>query len=367
MSSQPSRYYYPQLDSVRGIAFFFVFSYHSWKDQLGKTINGEFSFYLYRAFEFSIDVFFVLSSFLLTLLGLYELERNKDFSFKNYFIRRLLRIWPLYYFMMLVAFIIIPIIAGKFNVTVTLPSAPYYLFFISNFYLPDHVYFLRFLWTISVEEQFYLVLGAILLLWPKRLPILIGLMAISSMVFNIYNGSKENFVFFHTMNYVIDFCVGAIAAISIYQKNAIVRYFSSLSKPQSLTFVLLVFVVLFIGYAVKVYFFAGNENLGHNVARILFTFYVGFFLIDQMVNKNKVLKLEKPRLFIYTGKISYGLYVYHGLTLTIGFLIINRLGIDINTYLFSVILFAVNFLIAHLSYQYFEKPFLAMKDKLRRI
>lgn len=367
MSKEQSRYYYPQLDSVRGIAFFFVFSYHSWKAEVGNTINGDFAFFLYRAFEFSIDVFFVLSAFLLTLLGLYELERNKNFSFKNYFIRRLLRIWPLYYFITIVAFIIVPAISKHYNLTVTLPSAPYYLFFISNFYLPDHVYFLRFLWTISVEEQFYLVLGALLFFWPKKLPIAIVAMGIASIVFNIYTGARHSFIFFHTMNYVIDFCVGAFAAISIHKNNAIVRYFTSLNRPQSFTFFLFVFVVLFTGYFIQSNFFASNEDMAHNIVRILFTFYVGLFLIDQMVNKNKVLKLEKASLFIYTGKISYGLYVYHGIVLTLGFLAYSKIGIKINTYLLSFIFFVINFLIAHISYQYFEKPFLKMKDRLRRI
>ena len=151
--------YYPQLDSIRGIAFLLVFIFHSYRPTFSEGIFSQFSQFIFDHLLFGLDIFFVLSSFLLTLLGLNEYEKTGKFSFKNYIIRRSLRIWPLYFLVMFFSFVILKMVVYYSGHQITLPPAYWYLFFISNFYLPDHVFFLRVLWTLSVEEQFYIFWG----------------------------------------------------------------------------------------------------------------------------------------------------------------------------------------------------------------
>ena len=162
-----SKYYFPQLDSIRGLSFLAVYFLHAVHPHFDSGFFSRILQCLYNNLVLSIDVFFILSSFLLTWLGINEYKEKGDFSFINYFIRRALRIWPLYFLLMIFSFVLVPYASAYINLRVTLPPAYYYLFFISNFYLEGHVYFLRFLWTLSVEEQFYIVWGLCLLLFQK--------------------------------------------------------------------------------------------------------------------------------------------------------------------------------------------------------
>src|SRR5687768_11130454 len=142
------QFYYPQLDAIRGLSFLGIFIYHAIHPDFGDGFLSLYVKYLYRQLELALDVFFILSSFLLTRIEIIEYEKEHNFSFMNFFTRRVLRIWPLYYLLMFFSFIIFPIIAERTGVSMSLPDPVFYIFFISNFYTNDHVFFLRFLWSI---------------------------------------------------------------------------------------------------------------------------------------------------------------------------------------------------------------------------
>ena len=103
------------------------------------------------------------------------------------------------------------------------------------------------------------------------------------------------------------------------------------------------------------------------IGRYIFIFYVGLFIIEQMVNERTFLKLRSQRFLIYTGKISYGLYCFHGIVLTFGLLLLEKLNITMPVILRASLFLAINYFIAALSYRFVEKPFLNWKNKLRRI
>ena len=102
------------------------------------------------------------------------------------------------------------------------------------------------------------------------------------------------------------------------------------------------------------------------IMRYVFIVYTGFFIIDQMVNEKAFLKLKSQPFLIYTGKISYGLYCFHGIVLTFGMIVLQKLEINMPSILRVLLFLAVNYLVASISYQFVEKPFLKLKDKLRR-
>ena len=87
-----AKYYFPQLDSIRGLSFLAVFFFHAFHPHFGTRFFGRMLQYFYNNLDLSIDVFFILSSFLLTWLGINEYRTKGNFSFVNYFIRRALRI-----------------------------------------------------------------------------------------------------------------------------------------------------------------------------------------------------------------------------------------------------------------------------------
>ena len=365
--SMRSKYYFPQLDSIRGLSFLAVYFFHAFHPQFGTGFFGQMLQYFYLNLVLSIDVFFILSSFLLTWLGINEYKAKGNFSFINYFIRRALRIWPLYFLLMIFSFVLVPYASAYFNVPVTLPPAYYYIFFISNFYLEGHVYFLRFLWTLSVEEQFYLLWGLCLLLFQKRMMacvVVLSIVSIAYTVYAIYNGIHHDF---NTLTYLFDFAVGILAAVLMHREHAVIKFFRNISKGRSLIFLLSLPVILIFIFCV-VYIspdsFAPWLDL---LVRYVFIIFIGLFIIEQMVNERTIVRLKASRFLIYTGKISYGLYCFHGIVLTFGLVLLQKWDISLPVIVRVFLFLGINFLIAVVSYQYIEKPFLQLKNKLRRV
>ncbi|MEO5984576.1 MAG: acyltransferase [Ferruginibacter sp.] len=361
-----SRVYFPQLDSIRGLSFLSVFFLHAYHPEFGQTFNGRMFQYFYENLNLSIDVFFVLSAFLLTMLGINEYKAKGNFSFKNYFIRRVLRIWPLYYLLMLFAFLIVPYVSTYLNVQVTLPPPNYYLFFISNFYLEGHVYFLRFLWTLSVEEQFYLLLGGCLLLLQKNLRACAIIFIGVSILYTFYAIINKVHHDFNTITYLFDFGVGILAAVIVQSNSAIVVFFKTLDKKTSALFFMLLPLIFILFFVISDKYFQGYSPWIDLMGRYVFVIYTGLFIIEQMMNQQTLFKLKKNKFLIYTGRISYGLYCFHGIVLTFGNIVMEKTNLKIPGLLQALIFLTINYLIASLSYQFMEKPILRLSAKWRR-
>ena len=365
--SNPSKYYFPQLDAVRGLSFLAVYIFHAFHPQFGTGFFGRMLQYFYYNLSLSIDVFFILSSFLLTWLGINEYKARGNFSFINYFIRRALRIWPLYFLLMIFSFVLVPYASIYFHVPITLPPAYYYLFFVSNFYLEGHVYFLRFLWTLSVEEQFYLFWGICLLLFQKRLMACVAVLGGVSLCYTMYAIQNHIPHDLNTLTYLFDFAMGILAAVLMHRQNSIVNFFTKISKRKNLVFLLtlpVMFFVIFCFLDIAPHSYAPFLDL---LGRYFFITFTGLFIIEQMVNENSLIKLKSQRFLIYTGKISYGLYCFHGIVLTFGLAMLQKLDVSIPVFIRGLMFLLINYIIAAISYQFIEKPFLNLKNKLRRI
>ncbi len=359
--------YYPQLDAIRGLSVLAVFFYHAYKPTDGTYLIQSFWVWFFSKMYLGLDVFFILSAFLLTLLGINEYKKNGNFSFKNYFIRRALRIWPLYYVIMFFAFVVLKLFQKYTGQQITLPPAGWYLFFISNFYLLGHVFFLRLLWTLSVEEQFYFVWGLCLLFFQKNLGWIIFIFALTSLAFNIAAVSKGIDIYFNTLTYLLDMMVGAFAAFSIIKNSLLVKFFQILKRGKSYLFYIvfpLLFVVTFlIDRSVP----ESLKSVTELIFRMIFVVYCGLVIIDQMVNTNTVLSLSNKKILVYTGKISYGLYCFHGIVITFGAIALKAIQAKFPGLVNAMVLLGITFAAASLSYVFIEKPFLKLKDKLRRI
>lgn len=356
--------YYPQLDSIRGLSFLGIFLFHSIHPESGTDLLGRFFNYVFNQLPLAIDVFFLLSSFLLTRLGLAEYEKKQNFSFINYFLRRALRIWPLYYALMFFSFVIFPAMAERSGYSLTLPDYRYYIFFVSNFYHVDHVFFLRILWTLSVEEQFYLILGIVLKSFKSFLVWIFLLFIVLSLGFSLYaiNASEQGY--FHTLTYFFDFAAGGTAAYLLSVSSKKIKWLSLLRGKSKY------FFYSYLPFHFIIFFFIETMSFGglwdDLINRYLFCVYISFLMIEQLSNANRSCVLEKNRFLRLTGKISYGLYCFHGITITGFGLIAAYFRLGISQYIVALIVFCINFLLAFMSYNFFEKPFLNLKNRLRR-
>lgn len=356
--------YYPQLNALRGIGIISVFLYHSYKPQFGTGFIMQFASFCYENIYLSMDMFFALSAFIITHLAFIEIEKNGSFSFRNFMLRRIFRIWPVYFIILAIAYLAVNKIASHYNIPVTLPPAGWYVFFVSNFYLEGHVFFLRQLWTISVEEQFYIVWGICLLTMNKKIFPVIAILWLISIGFNFYSAFGTQNVYYHSLTYLFDLMCGAYFAQLIHKKARIIEYISSPSSYKSMALYLFL-PVFFLGYYFLNKMFTGtSNNILDVIMRIVFIIYQCVVFVDQMYNTNSFFNLSKRKFLIYVGKIAYGVYCFHGLILTVGFLFISRQNIQISPFLAALVMFGITLLVGTISYRFIEKPIIDLKYRL---
>jgi peptidoglycan/LPS O-acetylase OafA/YrhL len=346
--------FYPQLDSLRAIAVLLVIISHWFSADhfLNRyTANG----------IMGVTLFFVLSGYLITSILLknkagVEAGSSLRKAFKIFYIRRSLRIFPIYYLLLLIALVL-----GLSNVR---ESFWWHFFYGSNFYFWVKGGFLGHLshfWSLAVEEQFYLVWPAIILLTPRRhliYTLLVGILVAVLFRYFIITDTSQMGRFLMPSS-LDSFCIGGIL---VYGRLSERVWYAHFIKRKRL-FVSLAFFLLL---AVHLDFFSQLSRAAW-MALYLLLISVAFGIIINRVAcyvDTPVLKqfLDNPVL-LYLGKISYGLYLFHnfvpylyGLKLPI-FLQPYSMYIAQGLRLFLLIL------IASVSWYLWEKPFLRFKER----
>tara|TARA_B110000971_G_scaffold216439_1_gene251456 strand:- start:1169 stop:1867 length:699 start_codon:yes stop_codon:yes gene_type:complete len=213
--------YSENLDGLQFLCFLSVFFYHSFHtdNELIKS-SGLYIFFQKDIFgngNLGVNFFFVLSGFLITYLLIEEKKLNGQIDIKKFWLRRALRIWPLFYFCIGFGFFIFPILKTAFgqipNETASLFS---YLTFINNFdfidKVPPDASVLGVLWSVAIEEQFYLVWPIILYLLPiKKYWIPFVIIIVTSIIYRYFN---QSFLLheLHTLSCIGDMAIGAFGA-----------------------------------------------------------------------------------------------------------------------------------------------------------
>lgn len=300
---------------------------------------------------YGVIIFFALSGFLITYLLLLE-KQKKPIDIKKFYARRILRIWPLYYFYLGLVFL------TYFVTQIGYPdSLPFYLLFSANipFFLNTMLPFVEHYWSLGMEEQFYLF-------WPwiikiiKFSPFLIVTGIITMILatkltlhFAYKNTAVEaiiNTFPFHSM------MMGGAAAILYHQKNKL--FFTLVDNKITQLFAwFILFTILINKFHVASVL---NAEIITGVAIIL--------IIGQIQVKNRIINLDNTGLN-FLGKISFGLYVYHPLIIFLLPNLINPLPLNGPfKYLFVYVSVAgTAILVSYLSYTYFESFFLKLKEK----
>ncbi len=368
------RIYFPGLNGVRFIAVLLVLLDHLelFKNYFGfKTLwTPAYSSYLGSA---GVTIFFVLSGYLITYLLLTE-KKESGIKIKNFYIRRILRIWPLYYLIIIISFFIAPSIAflkvPGYGEDIRIYFSEKLLLFSAFFanvafvYLPT-VAFANVLWSVAVEEQFYLLWPAILKIFKSTLAALLTLLiiylAVKVFVFiNLLNIKKDlpvNIDELISRTRISCMIIGALGALALFKKISALQFLYS--KYVQCISLAIFFILLFDLVNLHYFFLVKNEVISCAVV---------VMLINISSNPYSVLKL-KNRYLDYLGKISYGIYVYHLFTIVVCIKLFALISPETTlTYIFWNIglLLAVGFLtvvISHLSYKYFESNFLKKKIK----
>ena len=359
--------YFKELNSLRFIGFIGVFFGHVFFSNSPEIINSKlyatlFSYGKILGF-ISIDSFFVLSSFLITWKALEEIKFTNTFQFKNFLIRRSLRIWPLYFLIVFLGFLIEYFKSYYFLESEKLPSIWNFILFILNYDIIENGYnflfFMVFMWSISVEEQFY-VFWAIIIKWFNKYLLAISfLIILISLLFRVCFINDSLSLNFHTVSALGNFGIGALTAILAF------KYPHFISKLQSLTRNTILFVYLIIFSFFILMPFLIENNFFIITQRVLFSIFFSFIILEQSYCDKSIVKVSRIKYFNFFGKISYGLYCYHGIIITIilqmsGFLRESLLN---SLVLYPIIIFVSTLAISQISFRFYESKFLNFKSK----
>ncbi len=367
--------YFENLDGLRFFCFLSVFLFHSFHTEYDAikqdTVYHFFKKDLFGNGNIGVNFFFVLSGFLITFLLIEEKKLNGQIDLKSFWIRRILRIWPLFYFCVFFGFVIFPLLK-QFSGQIPNETAHpvYYLTFLNNFDfikngLPD-ASILGVLWSVAIEEQFYLVWPVILFICPvKKMWIPFVVIIIISLIFRTLNNTYLMHEY-HTLSCIGDMTIGATGAWLINASDKFKSRIENLAKWQIIS-IYLVFAVMFL--------FRDELLLTNDRIRIferpLIAIFIILIILEQTFSVNSIFKMSNYKRVSKLGIITYGLYCLHFIGILVTITLTKKLGI--NTHLWQIICvetplaLVVTIIISKLSYRYFETPFLKLKQRFAYI
>ena len=347
-------------------------SFAGWKGWFGypgfmsggnyKELSG-FGLYFDRFVEnmqFGVDVFFLISGFLITYLLMRERQTYGRIDFKKFYMRRLLRIWPLYFF----AIALSPFIISWLGETP--PDYIPNLLFYNNFHAihtEAWTYPFAHFWSICIEEHFYVIWPLIIAFVPiKKLPSAFGILIFFSVMFRaglmIYDRTPWWPLFMNTFSRMDALVLGSLFGYMHSIKPLKV-------KVPGTVRILLYLLFLFV-FTVDIYTSWDNIFLAC-FKKYFYMLIAGFAMMNYLFNPDAKLVMKKKNIFHYFGKISYGIYIYHNIFLAI---VIKKIMLNYNLhnmYLYFLIMFAGSIIIPIISYELYEKWFLKLKARFEII
>ena len=363
-----NKIYFPNLNGLRFFAALFVIIHHieQFKQILGlKNYMNE--NYIKVLGQAGVILFFVLSGFLITYLLLVEKNKTKTIIVKSFYIRRALRIWPLYYFIVFLGFFVFPNIPAL-EIPLWSKQISNYLginFLLFMFFLPNYAImlyspmpYISQTWSVGLEEQFYIV-------WPVLIKKVKNIKALLLIIILFYTTVKISVyilidililknniilgmrVFFESL-FTIDYmAIGGLFAYYLFENSKVLNLFYN--KIMQIIVLVLLFLFFFSGIYLPII------SLHKESCAILF----GLLILNLAANSKSIINLEYD-IFNYLGKISFGLYIFHPIAIITTLKLLNHINIKslFLTYFFSI---GLSIVLASLSYKYLENYFIKKK------
>lgn len=361
--------FFPNLDGVRAMAALLIVVSHIELHKTDFNIPRLSGVDLSNVGKLGVSVFFSLSGFLITYLLLEERKNHQKINFTDFYVRRSLRIWPLYFVVIIVGFFIYP----KSGSTTAL--------WLSVFFLPNVAFCLNLLpaiidpiWSIGIEEQFYIfhphlfrikklqhILNAIALL-------IVIYLAAFAMIRYFNNDKDENSLLNQFLYYARydNMLVGAAVAILYYNtRNKVFKFRFQYA-----------FNMVFYGYTQVLLLFS---FFGFIFLYINYTIPQGDLIISSL-SALLIVNLCEPGLSLYSlngpairfiGRISYGIYLLHKFPIFFVLYLVSKYMRHYPVFLQNLVIFPAVFLLiialAAASYYGFERYFLQLKKRFQRI
>jgi peptidoglycan/LPS O-acetylase OafA/YrhL len=344
----------PNLDGTRTIAATLVLLQHAnffpTIDGAPYFCSGPLAHMLFGNADTAVKFFFVLSGFLITRLVLKQMYSQQGFSLTRFWLRRVLRIWPVYYLVVILGIVMAqtgePLFSMKYN------SYPLLFCFLENFdviqiftHRHQPAYIPSILWSVSIEEQFYLLYPVVLLIVPRRA--YTGLFAVIVLGAGYFRYFSQNE--FHTISAFYELGLGCLLAQLVHRR-----------KPKQLHPVIhLLPYLLLIGLQFPL--------LDPRWASLLRPILFACILYDQAFCPSSLLQTRFVPGLNGLGKITYGLYSYHMIVVTLVYFFMKAYGTlpdgPLSFVLYLLGILGISIGLSWLSYHYYETPLLALSNR----
>ena len=309
------------------------------------------------AFSVGVDLFFLLSSFLITELLLREIASRGSFDIRSFYIRRALRIWPLYFAFLAVSFWIVPRILPQDHISSVHALA--FVSFVGNWttaFLGYPTSVIAPLWSISLEEQFYIAWPLLIALSGARriIPLAIGLFVLAI----AYRAVLVAFDVPHPASWTSTFsqldpvAFGAIIAV-------VLRGRSPQLGPYTRAMLLIGAIAIWIPSVA----FLGKAGPASQLCYPLIALACAAMLIGTLC-REPTWRFARTGVLVYLGRISYGLYVYHVLSIHLTQQYASAWG---SMGMRAALALSLTIALAVTSYHLLELPFLRLKQRFAHI
>lgn len=372
------------LNTLRFFAAYFVVLHH------GETIRAKYGLPNFEDFSFfkngslAVSFFFVLSGFLITYLLLSEIKKTDNISLPKFYMRRVLRIFPLYYLLVFIGLIAIPIFLNLIHFPNTQPydtatGGVLFLFFLSfvvNALFGSHL--LEPLWSIGVEEYFYLIWAPLFKFFKDHiLKVIVGVILVKSFIvlfFALQKNISPSLTIIGDILLSLKFelmSIGGLGAYAVFHHRSSVENVLVFRPVFQILFLIILTIRLFAsGYLTQNTTFIGEIYRFVFLTPLLGIYTEGglflWLILNVSVNPKPLFKLNNP-ILEKLGEISYGIYMYQMLIIFGVVLVFKKFMMALPpsvsfVFFYAVVTFGVVG-VAWFSKKYFEDWFLKFKKK----
>ncbi len=375
------RYYFKGLNGLRFFAAALVVIWHSnWIINPTNNWTHPFWHFLSQNGSHAVSFFFVLSGFLISYLLLAELKETHTIRIKGFYLKRIFRIWPIYYLLIIICQVILPLVfhaLGQPFLTLTSLSTFFYLIILPNvpMLFQMGVGKIGHLWSIGVEEQFYLFWPWLIKYFkPRFIQISIALVGIKLCFYLFTKDMQFNHHFWKWTTALVNsfavenMAIGGLGAYWVLNYKKQLMQLKIFEFKFQLAILSLLLIYLSIGDKmipwphVRTIFHAlfSKDLLGFVVVPMLYL----YLILNTSLNEKSIINTEN-KILNYLGNISYGLYIYHMLAIYAIEMLLRKLyfhpGSPVFAFVFLFLVFILNIAIASFSYKYIESKLLRFR------
>lgn len=366
------RVHFQHLDFLRFVAAYMIVVFHmfyGWQANWGfpsvmlasgaevqqLSVVGKLLETMVHNFSLGVDLFFLISGFLITYLLLVEKETQGRIAVGKFYMRRLFRIWPLFFLIIATG----PLLTWLFDE----PRPSSYLLhlvFLGNFEMISNGFSsasVNHLWSICIEEHFYLICPLIVGFVPRRfLPGAFMALVLLSFGYRWANVDSEGYwlkFYLHTLSRMDVLAIGCLAGMWFHSGS--LRF----TAPREVRWAVAVMFLVLVTNDVYVLwdgFFLATSK------KYLYIMLMGYLVGDLMFNPNVRWKMPTKGFLTYLGKASYGMYMFNPVIIAV-FVKMYWKHSFFDPWVYLIGIHVVVLVVVVLSFELYEKPLLRLKDR----